>query len=400
MDVKKKRILYLSFNGMLESLGASQVLSYLYGLSTDYEIMLISFEKEEDIKEINNYNQLKKNILQYDINWKPIIYNSHGLAKKLNVFRYYKKVIFTILKYNFKYVHCRSYVTVFPVFALSYVKKIDYLFDTRSFSIDERADVGSLNRDKWLYKFVKILEAKLYNRSAATVILSKKGIQTIKENKLFKGGDQIDNLYFIPTCVDLERFNLLKRNHKKPFVNIGYVGTAIGWYDFDKTLMTLAKIGEFIDYRFIVFNSNKHNQHKFIKDKLKEYKIPLENCVIEKVTFGEMPRRLGDIDISLFYIKPFFSKNASAATKLGELLATGIPVLTNKECGDHEYYIKNYNVGKILAFDKLETYDFKSIIEPLLSEKTSLRCRKLAEKYFSLSRGINDYKFIYKKIFK
>lgn len=385
---------------MLEALGASQVLSYLYGLSIDYKITLISFEKEEDVKDTAIFEQLKKDISKYGIDWQPIIYRSQGFAKKLNVLRYYRKVIVTILSNNIKNVHCRSYATVFPVFALSYVKKIKYLFDTRSFSIDERADVGSLNRDKWPYKWAKKLEAKLYKRSAATIILSKKGIKTVKENKLFKGGDQIDNLYFIPTCVDLERFRLLKRNHKKPIVNIGYIGTAIGWYDFDKTLITLAKIGEYVDYKFIVFNSDKHGQHDYIKGKLKEHNIPLEKCTIEKVSFDAMPERLGDIDISLFYIKPFFSKNASAATKLGELLASGIPVLSNKECGDHEYYIKDYNVGKILDFEKLDTYDFKSIIEPLLSEETSLRCRNLAEKYFSLSSGIKGYNIIYQKIFK
>ncbi len=384
---------------MLEALGASQVLSYLYGLSKDYKITLISFEKEEDVKDKITFENLKKEVLKHNIVWKPIIYKSQGIAKKLNIPRFYFKVIFTIIKYNFKNVHCRSYATVFPVFALSYFKKINYLFDTRSFSIDERADVGSLNREKWLYKWTKRLEAKLYKRAAATVILSKKGIQTVKENKLFKGGDQIENLYFIPTCVDLERFSLLERDQQKPFVNIGYVGTATGWYDFDKTLVTLKRIGEYLDYRFIVFNSDRHGQHQFIKDKLREYNIPIEKCTIEKVSFDAMPKRLGEIDISLFYIKPFFSKNASAATKLGELLATGIPVLTNKECGDHEYYIKDYNVGEILEFENLESYNFKTIITPLLTEETSLRCRSLAEKYFSLSRGIDDYNNIYKKIF-
>ncbi len=43
---------------------------------------------------------------------------------------------------------------------------------------------------------------------------------------------------------------------------------------------------------------------------------------------------------------------------MGELLATGIPILTNKGVGDHEYYIKNYNVGKILEFEELNSYNF------------------------------------------
>lgn len=40
--------LYLTRNGLLEPLGQSQVLAYLRGLSRDYRITLITYEKDED----------------------------------------------------------------------------------------------------------------------------------------------------------------------------------------------------------------------------------------------------------------------------------------------------------------------------------------------------------------
>ena len=40
--------LYLTRNGLLEPLGQSQVLAYLRGLSRDYQITLITYEKDDD----------------------------------------------------------------------------------------------------------------------------------------------------------------------------------------------------------------------------------------------------------------------------------------------------------------------------------------------------------------
>ena len=43
-------VLYISYDGMLEPLGQSQVLSYLKRLASDRSIHLISFEKAADWK--------------------------------------------------------------------------------------------------------------------------------------------------------------------------------------------------------------------------------------------------------------------------------------------------------------------------------------------------------------
>jgi len=46
--IKDKRVLYISYDGLMEPLGESQVLSYLKGLSKSYQIYLLSFEKKQD----------------------------------------------------------------------------------------------------------------------------------------------------------------------------------------------------------------------------------------------------------------------------------------------------------------------------------------------------------------
>ena len=44
---KRKKILYVSYDGILDSIGESQILSYLEKLSKDFDFYLITFEKKK-----------------------------------------------------------------------------------------------------------------------------------------------------------------------------------------------------------------------------------------------------------------------------------------------------------------------------------------------------------------
>ncbi len=380
---------------MMEPLGESQVLSYLYKLSNDYEYYLISLEKPTDLVNKKEFDRLEKVVKKKKIHWIPVKYKTSGVGKFFNFFNFTRVIFKTARKNNIKYIHSRSYLPTISAYLLKKTKKVSYLFDTRGFAFDERADVGSINRNGFVFKLLKKLEKSLYTNASGINKLSYLGKKTILNNKLFKGGSKIKNIEVIPTCVNLDRFEFHKRSFNNP-IKIGYIGTAIGWYDFDKTMQTLSVISKTIDYNFLVFNGN---QHKYIKEKVKEYKLDQNKITIEKVPFEDMPIRLKEIDVALFYIHPYFSKKASAATKLGELFASGIPVLTNKDVGDHQYYIENYKTGKILDFNKIDSYNFSTIFNSILNEQTAINCRMVAEKYFSLDKGVDNYKKLYKKIF-
>ena len=387
----KTKILYLSYNGMNEALGASQVLSYLYQLSDEYEYHLISLEKPKDFADKQKMNVLQNTIQSKDIFWHPVEYKTDKMGKLFNFFRLLNASKKIVRHNDIKFAHTRSY---FPAM-IAYILGLKYLFDTRGFAFDERADVGAIKRNGFIFKFLKKIEKKLYKKASGINKLSYEGKRTIEENELFEGGNQIKNITVIPTCVDLERFNWTKRRYQEK-VRVGYVGTATGWYNFDKTLIALKAIGKKIDYDFTIFNDN---QHSFISEKLLEHQIPLEKVTLKKIPFSEMPERLTDFEIALFYIHPYFSKRASAATKIGELLASGIPVLTNGNVGDHEFYIEQSGCGKILDFEQLDSYDFENLLNKLRTEEVSRNCRKLAQEYFSLEKGVEKYRELYKLIF-
>ena len=72
--MKEKKVVFLSYDGITDPLGQSQILPYLFGISSNksYKITIVSFEKT------NNYLQNKDVILdkleKNHIEWAPLKY--------------------------------------------------------------------------------------------------------------------------------------------------------------------------------------------------------------------------------------------------------------------------------------------------------------------------------------
>jgi glycosyltransferase involved in cell wall biosynthesis len=106
------------------------------------------------------------------------------------------------------------------------------------------------------------------------------------------------------------------------------------------------------------------------------------------------------MDFGLFFIKPVFSKKASAPTKLGEFLACGVPCLTNTGVGDMDTILQSSRAGICLEEFSPGAYDtaYLQMMELLQEEGLAKRCRQTAEQYFSLEQGIAEYQRIYQEL--
>lgn len=393
----KNKILYISYTGILEPLGSSQVLNYIKELSKDFSFWLITLEKIDDLKDDKEILHVKDSLFKAGITWHYLPYKPGSI----NYFKNLKNVFLlsrSIIKYNnIKFIHCRSYMPTVVAYTLKKLGyQVDYLFDTRGFWFDEKADVGDWNRNKLIYKLSKSFEKSLYRNAYSIVMLSSKSVGLIRNGFFFKGSESLENVYFIPTCTDLDKFkpNYEKENYP---IKIGYVGTAIGWYNFEKTAKLLQLIKYKLDFELVIYNGG---QHDFIKKTLLAYGFNEEDYSLQKVKFSEIPSRMRNFDISIFFIHPFYSKNASAATKFGELMASGVPILTNKNVGDHEYFINEYKTGEILDTERLGDYNYELIINSLINKQIQKNCRNLAEEVFSLQKGVKEYTKIYEQYFK
>jgi len=115
MGDKNKRetqVLYISYDGMTDPLGQSQVLPYLCGLSAKgYKITLLSCEKPQ------RYEKYKQDITaicnKADINWQPLMYTATPpVLSTIKDVRNLTQTAYVLHReHRFKIVHCRSYIS-------------------------------------------------------------------------------------------------------------------------------------------------------------------------------------------------------------------------------------------------------------------------------------------------
>lgn len=403
------KILYLSYDGMTDPLGRSQVLPYLCGLSAKgFDITIVSFEKPTvfskycgDIKNIAAENNLY---------WEPQAYTSKPpVISTLFDIRVMKRVVRRLHKLkHFDAVHCRSYVTALAGLWLKRKYNVKFLFDMRGFWADERVDgkIWNLSNPLYnsVYKYFKKKEKQYITESFAVVSLTHAGKNVIQSwNYIPESAIKV-----IPCCADLDVFN---RNNV-PADKLEDLRNMLGIKDSDYVVSYLGSIGtwymlgEMLDFFKALLNKNKNalflfitgENPEYILNKAKEKGIPQDRIKIIFAPREKVPALVLLSRFSLFFILPVFSKKASSPTKMGEIMGMGIPVVCNTNVGDCDLIIKNSGAG-ILVEELNETGYQKAIDKLEELEKLSPEfIRNGAMKYFSLSDGIEKYSSIYKEL--
>ncbi|MGB0931034.1 MAG: glycosyltransferase, partial [Chitinophagales bacterium] len=122
-----------------------------------------------------------------------------------------------------------------------------------------------------------------------------------------------------------------------------------------------------------------------------------------KVVFAkrqEVAHFLSASDFSVFFIKPLYSKISSSPTKLGELLAMGIPVVCNTGVGDVGQIIEDMGGGVAIdAFDKVTLKEAAERMLQDLKEKKyqAAAIREKAFGYYDLQKAVEKYAVLYQE---
>ena len=390
----KTNILYVSWDGIIEPLGQSQVLSYLKKLSSNYCFHLVTLEKKKDFKRNKDYDNIVNICASSDIRWVKIIYTSNVIFSNLwNLTKCFIKSFRILISNDIKCIHARSYPPALIGLLLKKFFGVKLIFDMRGFWIDEKVDSNRWLKNSVYYKVGKKLEKILINNSDFIISLTFAGMQELEKN--FNCKNNNIPIEVIRTCSDLDKFNIKLKRQNKYSLTLGYIGTATGWYMFDEVLIFYKYLKQKNPESYLrIINMN---EHVFIKNKLQEYNISLKDIYLGNSSFDNIPIEMKKIDLGIFFIKPSYAKKASCATKLGEFLASGIPCITNMGVGDHSEIIKKNNTGIILEKFDHSNYDkaIKSIEKFKSDTKLRNRCIKTAKEFFSLEEGVSSYLKIY-----
>jgi len=399
-------MLYLTYDGLTDPLGQSQVLPYLVGLSKKgWEISVISFEKPERFKTL--HTTVHEQCENHDINWIPKTYHkSPAVFSTLGDLKTLSKTVRKIVKQkNPSLIHCRSYLPM--LVALPYQKQdIKVVFDMRGFWADERVEGGIWNLSnpifKKIYRYFKKKEKVFFEKADAIVSLTNAAVPIIRDVNANA------TITVIPTATDLELFNpdiiiSLEKEKLKSRLGInkrlvlGYAGSLGTWYLVDEMMgfyMRLLKQNP--EAVFLIIS---HDSVSSIFDLAEKNGINKNQIIVKKADRNEMPLYLSIMDLSVMLIKPSFSKKASSPTKLGELMAMGIPVVCNNNVGDVEEIVNKYKAGLVLNELKEEIFD--SAIYKIIKSNNWYDVelmRKGAVEYYDLEKGVEQYDRVYKDL--
>jgi glycosyltransferase involved in cell wall biosynthesis len=407
-----KNILYITYDGLTDPLGQSQVLPYIIGLSkVGYRFTVLSFEKKR------NYTLLQKKIesicKENNIYWKPIMFHTQPpiISKAYDRWLMKHAAIKISKEANIDMLHCRSYPSAEVALGIKRKLKIPFLFDMRGFWADEKVDSGHWNQQKFIYKKLythyKKLEHNFIIEAAHIISLThagKKELIRIYDAKELSLGDKIS---VIPTCADFDLFNyenidatkqahLIEKLSLKDKYVVTYSGSIGGWYLVDEMLSFFKVFKKHVPNA--VFLCLTKEPAALVNSHLLKHGINPNDAITTFANREDLPLYLSLSKLSVFFIRNTYSKLSSSPTKYPEIMGLGIPVICNNIGDTGKIVIETSSGVLVNTFDN-ESFE-KAIVQFLATDFKKDYIRKKAIENFDLKNAVSKYESIYKSIFK
>lgn len=394
-------VLYIAYDGLCDPLGQSQVIPYLVALAKkNIKIYILSFEKKGIFKKTNLLNKTEQILCQNAIKWQRLKYhkNLRLLATLYDVIYGYICGLLLINRHQLNIIHARGYVSAFIASCLKKTTRIKFIFDMRGFWVEEKVDAGFWHKTSISYKIAKLLEKMMLNLADQIIVLTEKAKLVLIDC----GVKSPETIEVIPTCVDLDNFKPLE-GLKKDFLQdkvvvlySGSIGTFYGFKDaveFFKVLLGKEQRSFFLGLI--------NNQPDAAEDILKADGLPPHSYRILSLNHMEVSNWVKEADVSLILYHRDNSYAGCWPTKFAESLACGVPVIVNKNIGGCEDFVNKERIGFVLEdFTDLE---YRKVIDMLLAalkerDIMRIKCRKIAEKFFSLDSGVEKYFQVYNRL--
>jgi glycosyltransferase involved in cell wall biosynthesis len=405
-----KNVLYISYDGMTDQLGQSQVLPYLGELSKHgYVFHLISCEKPDKLaKQRGLIEEICK---QNNITWHPLLYTKNPpVFSTVKDVQNIKRKAFALHKlYAFDLVHCRGYIPSLVGLQLKMKRQVKFLFDMRGLWANEKVDAGSWNLRnpvyKAVYNYFKKKEKQFFENADYTISLTHAAEKEIHSWKHISNNPV--RMQVIPCCADLALFDPSRVDNKtrdiiKSETGINdeeqilcYLGSIGSWYMLDE-MLDFFKIycDTYPSARFFFITGD---QHDTIRKKAAERNIAANKIIIRPAARKEVPASISLSKHSVFFIRPTYSKISSSPTKQAELMGMGIPVISNDGVGDTAAIIKQYKSGIVASNFSNPAYQ-EAMAKLKVFNASPAEIRRGAFDYFSLSEGAEKYLNIYNTI--
>jgi glycosyltransferase involved in cell wall biosynthesis len=405
---KRRRVLYLTYDGLTDQLGRSQILPYLEGLAAKgHDITIISCEKPDRLRA--DGERVRTICKQAGIGWQPLRYHKRPpvLSSIIDVLQMKRLAIELQRREPFDLVHCRSYMAALIGHSLKRRYGVPFLFDMRGFWADERIERGFWPKNnpvfRLAYRYFKNWEVHFFRDADAVVSLTDSARQEIEswpDSRRARGPISV-----IPCSVDMELFDpadgRARAAGRKRFALSGdrrvllYVGSVGPGYVVDAMFGLFRALREIHPGARYLFVSSQGEAE--ILALAKGYGIEPDEMIVVAGKREEMPALIATGDIGVSIIEPTYAAKATCPTKVGEMLAMGVPVIANSGVGDMAELIGGTGAGAIL--ERFDDASFAAAIAKVEDARLSReQIRAVACKSMALEDGIERYEAIYRSM--
>lgn len=400
------RVLYITYDGLTDPLGRSQILPYLVRLSArGHDITVLSCEKPKSWD--RDGDKIRKLCAESKIKWIPLKYHKKPpvLSTVFDARALKTEAMQLSRRAPFDVIHCRSYIPAHVGLALKRQFGAYFVFDMRGFWPDEKLEGGHWNAANPIYaavyKYFKRLESKLLQGADHIVSLT----QAAKDQLKTRGVVSVDTpITVIPCCVDFDHFPLVTNDDRisakrrlslEPNASVlGYLGSLGGNYLLASMLRFFRSFAAHKENPYFLFVTQ--DEAGPIRQAANELGLDSNRLIILPASREEVPAYLAAADVGIAFKQPTFSAKACSPTKLGEMLATGLPVIANAGVGDVEEIISENDCG-VLVSDFTDDSFSKALAEICAITLTAQERRSQIAPIFNIDLGVDRYDRIYRE---
>ena len=404
------RVLFISYNGLIEPLGPTQILPYVRALARTFELSVLSFEKpvrsaSEDARDTAAVEALLR---AEGITWIRLRYHKRPSlpATLFDIACGIRRVVAEHRRQPFDLLHARGYVPTAIACGAKKWTGVPVLFDIRGLQAEEYVDAGLWKEGGFPFRLTKFVERWMLREADGIVTLTEAVRPILRTSPGLHERALLPPWSVIPTCVDLQHFafDAAGRDRVRADLGVGdrpvlvYSGSVGTWYLLDEMLDFYRAARERWPQLFFLALVNRSPQT--VAAALGARGVPSSDYSVTWARHADVPAFLSAADAAIAFIRPSLSKQSSSPTKYAEYLSCGLPFVTNVGVGDVESLFRGTGAAVLVSEHSRDAYHRAADeLRELSTAGRRDRCRALAEREFSVeSRAVPAYRDLYARI--
>ena len=401
----KRPVVFVTYNGVLDPLGKSQMLAYLERLNREWPVHIVSFERPHRLSDTRAVAAMDAHLEKENIRWTRLRYHKRPSlpATTYDMLMGAFTVNRILRKERSGMIHARGYVPM--AIALRATRKVPVLFDIRGLQAEEYVDGGVWKEGELKWRLAKRSERGFFSRASGAVVLTR-AIEPYVRGR-FAEQRRTPPIEVVPCCVDLGRFAFDASARERIRAELGvsadttvfvYSGSLGTWYMPSEMARLVREYrdatGERVCLLWLV-----NNDQPMAEAKSSEAGLSASEIRVHSAEADDVSGYLSAADVGLALIKSCFSKKSSSPTKYAEYLATGLPIVISRGVGDG--YVIEDEGGAVALADSVDDAALRAAVPLLqsLRKKPRQHFRAVAEKLFDVDRvAIPSYRRMYEQL--